>query len=248
MTSKQPKTMEKPIETAGRLAAAMRKNRFLILLVPMLLVMGGLSFGVSYLMFRPDAPLSTADPQQLDTPSAPRLGGLPEDRSAWDEQIADAEANFDELSRQQNARTAGLDQRELQLRAQETRLAEEAARIKQEIAVIESVQVQTLDAIRRMNEAREALDKSRVIIAREEKANLQLLVAKYDNMETTQASEIFYTMCVSGKEDDVVRILYGMQEKKAAKILGDMTRQSDKTISARLTEKLLRVRDRQNAT
>ena len=249
-TTAKPAAEKPATEPAGRGTAVTKKNLSVVMLIPAMLIMGVISFGVSFLLFQPDdAPRQAAPPPQSDTPTPPvRLGALPEDRGAYAEKIADVEVNFDELTRQQNARKTALDQRETQLRLQENRLAEEAARLKQDIAALESVQIQTLDALRKVHEAKDALDNSRVVIAREEKANLKLLVAKYDTMSTTQAGEIFYNMCTSGKEDDVVRILYTMKERSAAKILAEMTGKPDKTISARLTEKLLRVRDQQGST
>ena len=237
------KSNGKSAEKTATLAEAVTTRRAMFMLLPLLVLVGGASFVVSFFLFRPDPVGPVASPT-VPMPVS-RLGDLPADRDAYQEKIADVEVNFDELAREQNARKASLDQKELQLRLQESRLAEEAARLKQEIAALESVQMQTLEALRKVNEAKIALDQNRVVIAREERTNLKHLVAKYNAMTTSQAGEIFHRMCSNGSEDVVVRILYTMNERSAAKILADMP---DKSTSARLTELLLRVRDQQNAT
>jgi len=244
MREKAPKTSEKIEKQAAEpKGPPKQKNTLVLLLVPALVLMGGLSFGVSFLLFKPEPAPIIASPPPDPGASPAKMGELPGDREAWVEKVADTEVNFDELTRQQNARTVSLDQREAQLRTQETRLAEEAARLKQEIAALESVQMQTLEALRKVHEARAALEENRVVITREERANLKLLVAKYDKMSTAEAGAIFQSMCASGREDVVVRILYTMKERSAAKILAEM---DNKSTSARLTELLLRVRDQQN--
>ena len=246
MTEKPTKIIEKTAsKAAAPQGAGAKKNPLVFILIPAMLLIGGLSFGVSFLLFKPDAPPPAVNAPSPSVEAPPKLAALPGDRDAWQEKMADTEVNFDELTRQQNARTVSLDQREAQLRAQELRLAEEAARLKQEIAALDSVQMQTLDALRKVHEAKNALEQSRVVITREERQNLKLLVAKYDKMPTKEAGEIFQTMCASGREDVVVRILYTMQERSAAAILAEM---ENKSTSARLTELLLRVRDQQNAT
>jgi len=240
-TMKTTKTTEKSSEkTPTAPAAPRKKNQVALLLVPAIVLVGGISFGLSYHLFAPDAsgPITASPPPSPTAP--PKLGELPGDRDPWQENVADTEVNFDELTRQQNARSVSLDQREAQLRALEARLTEEAARLKQEIAALESVQMQTLEALRNVHDAKDALEKNRVVITREEKANLKQLVAKYDKMPTAEAGKIFQSMCANGREDIVVRILYAMKERSAAEILAEIP---DKTTSARLTELLLRVRD-----
>jgi len=212
-------------------------KKIMFILIPVLL--GGLSFGVSYLMFKSDKGSQVAETQPTTSPTA-GLGELPTDREHYQENIGHAEANFDDLARQVRAKQAQLDQKETQLKQDELRLASESERLKQEVAKLESVQMQTLEALRQVNEAKAKLDASRLVIAREEKVNLKLLAAKYNAMPTAQAGEILISMCRSGKDEMVVRILYLMSDRSSGKILSEMP---DRAMAGRLTEMLSRVRD-----
>ncbi len=79
-----------------------------------------------------------------------------------------------------------------------------------------------------------------VSIAASERANVERIANIYAKMEPTKAASTLTSMYTSGKQDEVVKILYKMQERSAAKILNAV---ADPKLAADITERLSRVRE-----
>ncbi len=71
-----------------------------------------------------------------------------------------------------------------------------------------------------------------------EEKNLKTAAEIYGKMEPTRAADFFTEMYGAGQEDTVVKIVYLMRERDAAKVLGAL---QDATITADITERLKRV-------
>ena len=133
----------------------------------------------------------------------------------------------------------------------EAQLAELREEIRGELAVeFAARQQETVELTERIREEeREKLLKSRIEIARAEKANLISIAAAYDKMDATKASEILTNMSKMQDSsdgngfDDAVKILYCMTERTKAKLLAELTT-SEPKLAAVFCQRLKQIIER----
>jgi flagellar motility protein MotE (MotC chaperone) len=137
-------------------------------------------------------------------------------------------AEYDEAKRELDRRARELAAWEQQLKEERDMLRDQFARQKDE-----------LDAARADLEAREAqVSGQQVAIEAEEEKNLKKTAEIYGKMEAERAAEMLASLYSSGDEETVVKIIYLMQDRSAAKVLGAFV---DPTTGATITEKLKHV-------
>ena len=95
----------------------------------------------------------------------------------------------------------------------------------------------------RLKQAKKELDESRVRIEQEETANLRSAAAIYDKMSPEESGPVFESMCKNNQIDDAVKILRFMNERTAAKVLGQI-QTSDKDAARKLTDGLKRIQQK----
>ena len=150
------------------------------------------------------------------------------------------EQQLDELVRSLNQRIAGcriqaqrLNEREKQIQIVQDQLAMQAQEL-------EDLRVKAAGALADLRQQKAALEAERVKIEAEDKANLKKTAGIYNKMDSTAGGVILADMCRQNNEDAVVRILYYMEERNAAKMIEGF---EDKSLAARLCDKIKRVRE-----
>ncbi len=126
-----------------------------------------------------------------------------------------------------------LVEREKQIRIVQDQLTSQAREL-------EDLRVKAAAAVAKLREEKEAMDAARVKIAAEDRTNLKKTAAIYEKMDATAGGRIMTDMCLQNNEDSVVRILYYMSERGAAKTIEAL---EDKKLAARLCDKIKRVRE-----
>lgn len=112
---------------------------------------------------------------------------------------------------------------------------------------LNNLRIELTSIITRLKDERDKLLKSRVEIAKVEKANLMTIAAAYDKMDAASASKILTNMsqAQSGKPgggnlDDAVKILHYMRERSKAKLLAGLAA-SEPELAAYFCQKLKQV-------
>ena len=132
----------------------------------------------------------------------------------------------------------------LELREQRLQIAQDT--IKKDIENLNNLRIELASTVVSLKEQRDKLLKSRVEIARSEKANLVKIAATYDKMDSSSASKILTNICKSQTQSgvpdssnmaDAVKILHYMTERTKAKLLAELVA-SEPQLAAVLCQKL----------
>ncbi len=186
---------------------------------------------------RPKAPID-ANHAEMAATTAP-AGGVTAGLVGGDSKLSPKETQLDELIREVRLKMAEVKQREAALDERESRLTIAQDQLKKQAKELEGLQIQLLAPLAAIKDEQEKLEKGRVKVAVDEKVNLKRTAAIYEKMDAASGGRILAGMCEQ-QMDDVVKILFYMTERSAAKILGEI---QDKTLAARLTERLKRVKE-----
>jgi len=147
---------------------------------------------------------------------------------------------MEDLIRELQVRIAEYKQKEQSLAEREGRMAMTQDLLRKQSKDLENQLVRLLAQQASLSKEQEKLDKGRLLIVQEEKANLKKTAAIYEKMDASNGGRILSGLVDNLQMDDAVRILHYMNERAAAKILAEIT---DKTLAARLTEMLKKVRE-----
>lgn len=134
--------------------------------------------------------------------------------------------------------------RQLQTREQRLEITQDL--IKADIEELNNLQVELASTVARLKSERDKLIKSRVEIAKAERANLVSTAATYDKMPAASASKILVSlskMQTSGggsNLDDPTRILHYMTERTRAKLLAELAT-SEPKFAAALCQRLKQI-------
>lgn len=215
------------------------KKRIIILAV-----LGALSFAASYLVAgwlngekgEPGPQPAAAQAQQ----GLLEVGEVPTPGSVQPVTISMKERELDRLAKELRLKISvyNAKQRELEKQQKRIHLAEEL--LTKQAKELETLRMQLVAPLTHLREAKADLENSRVLVAKREKANLKHTAAIYEKMDTASGSEILIGMCKNKQEDDVVKILFYMSERAAAKLLAEIP---DKGIAAELCQKLKKIQE-----
>lgn len=133
------------------------------------------------------------------------------------------------------ARLLNVDRRARELTAWEQQLASEREKLRKNSEALLNQLAQREEELNR-REAR--LESLRIELKQAEEGNLKTAAEIYGKMEPTRAAQFFKEMYGDGQEDTVVKIVYLMRERDAAKVLGAF---EDTKAIADITERLKRV-------
>ena len=205
-----------------------------------IIVMAGLgvisfavSFTLSTLLGGPPQPASAG---QSDKPQqAGALGQLPGIGSA---SVLPKAKQLDELIKEVRLRIDEYRRREKQLEKREKRLHLAEELLKNQAKELEALRVELVAPLTGLKEIKEELDQTRILISRQEEANLKRTAGVYEKMDSASGSAILVQMCANKQETDAVKILRYMSERAAAKVLAEMP---DKSLAAKLSEMMKRV-------
>lgn len=195
----------------------------------------GISLAVSMTRSRPGG---AAAAHEANTPTT-----MPEVLTAGitgDMKLAPKESQLDELIREVRQKLLECHQRETSLDERESRLEIAQELLKKQVKDLENLRVALVAPLNSLKEEQDKLDKSRVKILQEERANLKKLATSYDKMDAASGSRILSGMCEGQQEDDAARILYYMADRSAAKVLSEI---QDKALAARLMDRLKKIRE-----
>lgn len=137
------------------------------------------------------------------------------------------------------------------LEVQERRLQMSQDTLKKDIENLNNLRVELATIVADIKSERDKLLKSRLEIDQTEKANIVLIAATYDKMDSSSAGEIFKSMCASQTQpdkvdsqstgfDEAVKILYYMTDRTKAKLLAELTSIEPK-LAAFITRRLKQV-------
>jgi flagellar motility protein MotE (MotC chaperone) len=157
-----------------------------------------------------------------------------------DGKLTPKEKQLDELIGELRVKIADNKRKEKELDERQGRLAIAQEILKKQTKELEDVQIQILTPLTALKEEQARLEKSRIRIRQEEKVNLKKMATVYEKMEPAAGGAILSVMCENKQVDNVVKILHFMSEKAAASVMDSL---ADKTLAAKLTEMLQRVRD-----
>lgn len=195
------------------------------------------SLAVAYMVTPRPKPPTDANHVEAAATTAP--AGVTAGLVGGDSKLSPKEAQLDELIREVRLKMAECKMREAAVEEREGRLTIAQDQLKKQTKDLESLQIQLLAPLAAVKDEQEKLDSSRVKVAADEKVNLKRTAAIYEKMDAATGGRILSGMCEQ-QMDDVVRILFYMTERSAAKILGEF---QDKTLAARITERLKKVKE-----
>ena len=154
--------------------------------------------------------------------------------------LAARQTELEELIKAARERSDDLEKRQEKIAQRERRLAILQGQIKEQAAELDGLRMQLVTPLSRLKEAKDQLDRTRVVIATEEKDNLKRVAKIYETMDPTKSGQSVREMCGSSQEDDAARILYMMSERAAGKVLAEL---GDKTLAAKLVMKIKKIRE-----
>ncbi len=188
-----------------------------------------IAMGASYML--------SAIPQKATAQQAP---ASPDANEAPPVKLSLQEKDLDELVRNLRqriadcrAQTQQLNEREKHIRIVQDQLARQAQEL-------EDLRVKAATALAALRQEKAAMEAERVKIEVEDRVNLKKTAAIYEKMDAAAGGKILTDMCGQNNEDAVVRILYYMSERSAAKTIESF---EDKKLAARLCDKIKRVRE-----
>ncbi len=132
-------------------------------------------------------------------------------------------------------------QREKELADEDQRIALARKSLREDIEQLNQLQ-ETLDMrLASLAERQQRLDETLIEIEATEQNNLQRLGATYDRMDAVQAGNIMINMAGNNQVEDVVKILYFMNDRNAARVLGQIG-DAQPEVAAVLSRYLKRIR------
>lgn len=117
----------------------------------------------------------------------------------------------------------------------EKRIEMAAETLKKQAQELDVARAQLIPALDIIRQAKTDLEATRTRIGKTEKANLKRISKMYNKMDAASAAETLTIMCRGGQEDDAIKIIRYMSEKKAAGLLVKML---DRKLAAKICVKL----------
>ena len=150
------------------------------------------------------------------------------------------EQQLDELVRNLRQRIADCRSQTQQLNEREKHIRIVQDQLTRQAQELEDLRVKASTALAALRQEKAAMESERVKIEAEDRTNLKKTAAIYEKMDPAAGGKILADMCGQNNEDAVVRILYYMSERSAAKTIESL---EDKKLAARLCDKIKRVRE-----
>ena len=207
----------------------MSKKKIIIVAV-LAVVSFALAMGSSFLL--------SAGPQKK-APSRQSVAG-PDANEAPPVKLSLQERNLDELVRNLRQRIADCQAQTQQLNEREKQIRIVQDQLTRQAQELEDLRIKAATALAALRQEKAAMEAERVKIEAEDRTNLKKTAAIYEKMDPVAGGKILSDMCGQNNEDAVVRIIYYMSERGAAKTIESF---EDKKLAARLCDKIKRVRE-----
>ncbi len=218
----------------------MKGKKQIIILVALAVV----SFAVSYLASgwlgggkpgpSPQPPTRQATQEQLG------IGGVLTPGSVQPVTVSMKEQELDRLGKELRLKIDAYRAKQKQLDKQQKQIQLAGQLLEKQAKELEALRMELVAPLTRLREVRASLENTRIRVAKLEKSNLKRTATIYEKMDATRGVGILIAMCKNNQEDDVVKILFYMSEKKAAKLLAEM---QDQNIAAKLCQKLKMIQE-----
>lgn len=114
--------------------------------------------------------------------------------------------------------------------------------LQQNISRLNSLRDQLETSIATLKQQQDNLDSTVFEIDALEKMNLQRIAVRYDAMKPKKAAQVMINMNKNRQLNDVVQIIYYMNDKKSAKLLDELS-STEPTLVAVVTDKLKRIKE-----
>lgn len=198
------------------------------------------------------APESTQASEQLQSPQAAAdqtLPGLPfvtpgpsapSHPGAQDAQTAMTEKRLNALIYEIQDKIRQYQEKDRHQAAHQQRLQMATEMLKKDAENLNKLQIELASTVAQLKQQQQTLEQTRVKISQTENANIRSIATTFDKMDSTSASNIVINMCRNNQTDDVVKIIYYMTERTAAKLLAELSSAEPK-LTPRLCDKLKRV-------
>ena len=203
-----------------------------------LLAFGG-SFAVSFFLMGPEpVPEKVqADPNDKLVDSSPVMANL-----ARLDDLTPKEKDLQMLAAEVREAKDQVRRRREAVEADEERLAMARKEIEDQAKGLEQLRLEVAEAVRKVKKERQLLEQTRLEISQQEQRNIQRTALVYEKTSSTAAADIITNMCTDGQEEYAAKILYTMQPRSAAKVLGKVR---DPSLAARLTQLLKRIKSKE---
>ena len=216
----------------------MSSKKRLMLIAALLVVSFAISCGVSFLLTpspgpapQQAAPTSEQPAQESALAQAPTITDL--------DRLKPRERQLEELIRAFRSKSAELQVHRRKLKAHEKRVRIAQELLKKEAQGLENLRFQLAGPLANLKEAKAELERTRILIEKDERVNVKRTAMIYEKMDPMACSKILAEMCTTGQHD-AAKILFYMAERPAAKVLAEM----DGSLAAKLSEQLKRIREK----
>lgn len=234
----------------------MSGKKFLIILGALAAVSFALSAGVG-LFFggAKPSPAGGKSPAAVRPPtkSEALLAGLAATGERPPAKVSHDREQVEGLIKDLRVRMSEYERKERKLLERKKRVALAEQNLRRRAKELETLRMELVGPLMRLKNAVAELDSTRVVVAKEEKVNLQRIAATYEKIPPERGATILADMCDNGQTDDVVKILFYMNERCAGKLLGEMAGDdraakptgevADKGRAAELTKRMQRIRE-----
>ncbi len=209
------------------------KLKLLIFLVLGLVVFGA-AFAVFYTIGTSERRARALDPNRSPDPLM-----NPTSPIAKLEKLSLTEHELEKLIHQVRNKLNELESRQSHLDQQQQRIEIAQADLKHQAEEIENLRLSLVAPLKELREARLELERTRILVTKEERARIQNMALMFEAMDPMMGAQTLTTMMQNGQADDAARIVFFMQERRAAKLVGEI---ADKSMAARLLERVKRIR------
>ena len=178
-----------------------------------------------------EAPL----PQEGETAGAAvelaRIEALTPRQSMLEDLIRDVRAKSEMLARRERL----VNEQEERLKIAHQQLVADADRLK-------ALHAELLAPLANLKEALAALERSRILIAREETANLKKNAKICGKMPNNGGSAVMIAMCKEDRFEDAAKLLYYMPDRNAQEVLAQIAAE-DAALACKLLERMKTIRE-----
>lgn len=212
-----------------------------------IIILGALaiiSFAASYLVsgwLGGEEPKPSPQPSDGQAPPDQMvIGAPPAPGSIQPITIIMKERELDRLAKELRLEISTFRDKKKQQEKQQERIKETEKLLAEQVKELEGLQMKLAAPLARLRDAKGDLENTRVRIKEQEKSNLKRTATIYEKMDAAKGSGILIAMYKNNQEDDVVKILFYMSEKKAAKLLAEIP---DPKVAADLCQKMKKIQE-----
>lgn len=218
----------------------MSGKKYLIILGVLAAVSFGVSLGVSAMLGGKGSHAEKSAAAKAVNKGDALLAGLSADGAGEARKALPEQEKIEQLTKDLRARIAEYERKEHKFIEREKRLAVAEETLVHRAKELETLRLQMVGPLARLKDAMAELDRARVQVSKQEKANLQKIAATFEKMDPTKGGGILSGMAANEQVDDVAKILFYMSERSSAKMLAEI---SDKTLAAKLTGMMQKIRE-----